>query len=289
MNGFQNLNALVALSEERHFGRASSRLALTQSAFSRRIQALEAEIGLKLVNRTTRHVTLTAAGERLVVHMRDALDRLDAAILDLKSEAAGLSGLVRIGYNRIALHGRLIQIVRRYKERFPAVQVDLLFMTSHEQITSLLNGTLDLGFVVGPATPELSSIVIQRDKLVAVLPEDHKLARGKLSLCELSDQPFVFGRRADWRIYRQIMDNVCIQAGFTPNVVQEGGTTEAVLGFVALGIGVTLYLRAHGPFPGVIYVDLTDCETIIETALVWRPDEKSPLIKKFLAEVRDTQ
>jgi DNA-binding transcriptional LysR family regulator len=276
----------MTLSEERHFGRAAARLLLTQPALTRRIQSLEAEVGIKLVERSTREVMLTPAGERFVARARDGVDRLKSAVAEVKAEAAGLRGFLKIGYNRIALHGPFIQLVRAYRQRFPDVQVDLVFMASHEQVGEVTAGSLDLGFMVGRMDSELGEMVLDEEPLVAVLPQGHRLIGRSLRVSELADEAFVLGDRDIWRTYRPIVDQVCIKAGFIPRVVQEAGTSEALLGLVSAGAGVTLYLRGHGPWPGVEYVDLSDCDVAIATTLIWRRRQVSPSVTRFLEMAR---
>lgn len=237
---------------------------------------------MRLVERSTREVTLTAAGERFIARARDGVDRLKSAIAEVKAEATGLRGCLKIAYNRIALHGPFIQLVRAYRQRFPDVQVDLVFMASHEQVGEVTAGSLDLGFMIGHMDSDLGQMVLDEEPLVAVLPHGHRLIGNSLRVSELAAETFVLGNRNVWRTYRPIVEQVCIKAGFIPRVAQEAETSEAMLGLVSAGAGVTLYLRGHGPWPGVEYVDLSDCEVMIATTLIWRRRQVSPLINRFL-------
>ncbi len=283
MYSIRNLKALIALSEDRHFGRTAARLGLTQSALSRRILMLEREIGAHLVERTSRSVAMTASGERLVDRSRRAVQALDVAVAEARDEAIGLVGRIRIGYNRIALSSVLIPMVRSYREALPRVGIDLLFLPSHEQIESVANGALDVGFVVGPIeTDNVEQFVVAEEPLVAVVPSNRRELCGSISLKSLAREPFVLGHRNVWRTYRPIVDRACVAAGFVPDVVQEADTTEAVLGLVSAGAGVTLYLRSHGEWPGAAYADLTDCKVTVQTVLIYRAGESLAHVNRFL-------
>src|SRR5690606_24094815 len=112
--------------------------------------------------------------------------------------------------------------------------------------------------------------------------DGHRLAGSEVRLADLADEPFVLGHHNTWQTYRPIIDRICIRAGFMPKVIQEASTSEAVLGLVSSGVGVTLYLRQHGEWPGVTYVDLADCDAPIETLLIWRRKQISPIVGQFL-------
>lgn len=237
---------------------------------------------MRLVERSTREVTLTAAGERFVARARDGIERMQSAIAEVKAEAAGLRGCLKVAYNRIALHGPFIHLVRAYRQSFPDVKIDLVFMPSHEQVGEVTAGSVDLGFMLGHMDSDLGQMVLHEEPLVAVLPHGHRLIGSSLRVSELAEEAFVLGDRNVWRTYRPIVEQVCIKAGFIPGVAQEAETSEAMLGLVSAGAGVTLYLRGHGPWPGVEYVDLSDCEVMIATTLIWRRRQVSPLINRFL-------
>lgn len=286
MNNARNIEALIVLAEELHFSRAANRLMLTQPAMSRRIQSLEAEVGAPLVRRTTRGVMLTAIGEEFAARAREAMVRLEAALADAKAQAKGVKGSLAIGYNRTALNGPFGRMVRIFRESFPSIQLDLRFTASHRQIAQVSAGTMDCGFMIGEAPAELAQIVVDREKLVAVLQEFHPLRAETIRLASLKDENFVFGERLDWRSFRRLVDDECRKVGFVPNVTQEAATAEAVFSLVSVGAGVTLYLRRHGTWPGIVYADLEDSNGFVETRMIWREAEGTPQLRSFLSVVR---
>jgi DNA-binding transcriptional LysR family regulator len=131
----------------------------------------------------------------------------------------------------------------------------------------------------------LAQLVVDREKLVAVLPESHPQRADSIRLASLKDENFVFGERLDWRSFRRLVDDECRKAGFAPNVTQEAATAEAVFSLVAVGAGVTLYLRRHGNWPGIAYSELTDSNGFVETRMIWREAEATPQLRSFLSIV----
>src|SRR5690606_21387207 len=120
-------------------------------------------------------------------------------------------------------------LVRRYRELYPEVKVELIFLPSREQCADVAGGTLDAGFIVGSPTTEVEAMVVDDEKLVVALPQGHPLGEGgPIPLGRLADEPFVLGDRLIWGTYVPIVHDACRQAGFQPNIVQEAGTSEAV-------------------------------------------------------------
>jgi len=287
MNIFRHIDALIALSDECHFGRAANRLGMTQPALTRRIQALESELQIKLVERSTRSVKLTDSAARFVDRARDGFQRIGWAMQALKDESSGTRGHLRIGYNRISLQSIFVQIIRDYRTSFPDVAIDLLFVPSHKQNEDVLNGELELGFVVGDPEPVLGCINVQSLPLMVVVDEKHPLSdRKSVSVKELAGERFVLGNRNIWRTYHPIIEELCIQGGFAPNIVQEAATSEAVLAFVSSGIGISFYVEQPGNWPGLVYIPLIDSDAQIKSCLIWRRQSISTLVEQFLMIAR---
>jgi len=164
--------AFAACAEEKNFTKAAEKLGYTQSAVSQIIRSFEKELGLRLLERDNRSVTLTAEGEALYPYTRQLL----AAEEDLKKKAQDLAelraGRVRIGtISSIALR-RLPDVIRRFREAYPEVQVTVTG-SSYEVIEELLlEGKIDIGFVSGISRPEFETVSFVRDRLMLVLPAE---------------------------------------------------------------------------------------------------------------------
>jgi len=237
------LRAFAALADERHFTRAASRLHLAQPALTKRIQQLEAAIGLRLFVRSKRSVRLTAAGAALLGPAQQALAAADGFAAAAARMAAGEAGHLRIGFTPSAPYHVLPGVMRAFRRTHPGVDCRLTEIGSDEQITRLLSGDLDVGLLRPPAIvpPALLCRRFLEEPFVVALPRDHRLAaRRRIALAELAGEPFVLiARRVVQAVYDQVLA-ACRGAGFTPLVVQEGTHVHSVAGLVASGLGVSI-------------------------------------------------
>ena len=281
-----DLRAFLAVADELSFARAAERLHVAQPALSRRIARLERELGFALFHRTTRRVALSAAGAVFVDEAGDALARVDRAIDVGRRAAAGRVGEIRIGYNDFAISGPLPEIVHGWRHAEPGVEVRLARAATDAQLQRLELGELDVAFVVAPVRGEgIERCVVRRDRLVAVLPERHRLAaRATVSLDELAAEPHVFGDARRWRAYRRLLQPLYTRAGGFPAVVAEGPDASAVLGLVAAGLGVTVYPEcvASAVRRGIVTRPLDAVDETVDTVMVWRARGTSPVAARFV-------
>ena len=215
------------------------RLHIVQPALSRQIRALEQELGLRLFERDRRRVALTPAGAVFLEEARSVLEHVARAVDAAQRADRGELGSLRIGYVPAMVSTGLPEMVRRFRERYPDVDVRLQEMTPAMQVESLLRERVDVGFVRGPIhEPALETQTVLEEPLVAALPSGHRLGRHKrLRLAMLADQPFVLQARSFGPGSHDQILAVCRSAGFSPRVVQEGSQAE-VASLVASGAGV---------------------------------------------------
>src|SRR5688572_24661951 len=175
----RQLRYLVALSDERHFTRAAAREHVAQPALSQQIRSLEAELGMALVERTTRKVAMTQAGELLVARARRALAELDAAQAELQSLAGVQTGRLSVG----ALHTMgpvdLSLLLATFHERYPAIDLTVREQSSEELAAMLRDDEIDLAFLSVTERIQHRGLALRplvSEELVVVLPADHELA-----------------------------------------------------------------------------------------------------------------
>ncbi len=263
---------------------------IVQPALSRQIQALEEELGLRLFKRDRRRVALTPAGAVFLEETRSLLDHVARAVDAAKRADRGELGSLRIGYVPAMVSTGLPEMVRRFRERYPDVDVQLQEMTPALQVESLLRERVDVGFVRGPIhEPALETQTVLEEPLVAALPSGHRLGRHKrLRLAMLADEPFVLQARSFGPGSHDQILAVCRTAGFSPRVVQEGSQAE-VASLVASGAGVAIVpasLRAIRR-AGVLYRPLHE-RPMTRLDMAWRKDAPSPVLRAFLAEVQQS-
>ena len=264
------------------------RLHIVQPALSRQIRALEQELGLRLFDRDRRRVALTPAGAVFLEEARSVLEHMARAVEAAQRADRGELGSLRIGYVPAMVSTGLPEMVRRFRDRYPDVDVVLQEMTPARQVESLLRERVDVGFVRGPIhEPALETQTVLEEPLVAALPSGHRLGRHKrLRVAMLADEPFVLQARSFGPGSHDQILAVCRSAGFSPRVVQEGSQAE-VASLVASGAGVAIVpasLRAIRR-AGVLYRPLHE-RPMTQLDVVWRKGAALPVLNAFLAEVQ---
>ena len=193
----KQLRAFLAVAETGSFTDASARLNVTQSALSLLVKGLEAEIGFRLFDRTTRRVTISQAGRQFLPMARSAVDGLDSVIRGASEVASVQRGLVRISGTEIIACALLAPAIAAYQKRRPSVDVRLVDTTIHSMLATLRNGEVE--FVVGPASPGGAGIdenvvvsPLFTSSFAAYCPKGHPLAgQGKVGWNELTRHPLI--------------------------------------------------------------------------------------------------
>jgi DNA-binding transcriptional LysR family regulator len=186
-----HLRSLAAAADTGSFTAAAEALGVTQSGISQAIAALEESLGVKLLIRLRHGVELTAIGEQVVDHARTAL----AAIEGIQKDAAVARGeeadVIRVAGFASAFSTFLPAILRRFRNRYPGVEIVALEGSDDEVEHWLASGAVDIGVILNP-TDERRAIVIGQDEWMAVLPASHRFARrATIPLAELAAEPFV--------------------------------------------------------------------------------------------------
>ena len=295
------LRYFTAVAEEMHFGRAAARLAMTQPPLSQAIRALEDMLGVALFVRTKRSVELTPVGKDLLPEVRRLLAGADALRPLAQSLARGEAGVLSLAFVSTADYGLLPLLLRDFGARYPGVRLQLVEATSDVQVEELLAGRIDAGLVIPPLPPRhavaLSYVPIAREPLVIAMSSDAAARLGQgaeewsempVSLHQLADAPLiVFPRRLAPGFYDIIMG--CYgAAGLIPHVGQEAIQMQTIVSLVSAGMGVALVPQSLRNLQrtGVVYRPLRDAQPVVETGLVWRNSEVSPVLEGFIAIAR---
>ena len=193
----RQLRYFVALADELNFTRAAERLFITQPPLSQQIKLLEEELGVRLLKRGPRGVTLTDPGMTFLVHARSLMEGMKTAVRVTAETASGSIGTVRIGCINSALFSLMPEILKRLRRQFSSLDLSVTELGSQAQIGAILRGELDLGIMhLTRPSPGMRIDKLFAEPLCAVLPVKHKLASlGRIALSELSDADFVFSKR----------------------------------------------------------------------------------------------
>jgi DNA-binding transcriptional LysR family regulator len=285
----RHLRYFVAVGEEQHFGRAAERLHISQPPLSRQIQDLEKEIGFPLFDRLAHGVKLSAAGKLFLEDSRRILREVQEATRRAGRVANGKAGTLRVGFvESISWHGIVPESFRRFTQKQPDAELTPVPMLSLAQVEAVRSGRLDAGFIVRMPTldEELDQRPVVQHKIVLAVPKGHPLTRPtRLRLRDLNDAPFVcFPRRANPAAYDRLME-ACFRGGLkSPRIVQEADDHATILSLVSCRLGVALVsdsARWHCP-RGVALLPIVDLNERVSFSLIWRRDNRSPLLQRFL-------
>lgn len=288
----RHLRYFVAVGEEEHFGRGAQRLRVAQPALSRQIQDLEREIGFKLFDRLSRGVKLSSAGRLFLDEARGILHQLNEATERALRVARGQSGTLRVGFTENASwRGVVPDSFRLFRDHYPDAELQLNPLPSLQQLEAVRAGRLDAGFMFNPPEPdrELDRLPVAANSLALAAPARHPLGKVRnLRLRDMIDARFIwFPRRESAAFYDRLMYE-CYRAGLkSPRIVQEASNEATILTLVAQGIGVGFVLEtARWRCPdGVEILRVADLELSLPLALVWRKDNRSPLLSTFVTDV----
>ena len=288
----RHIRAFHAVAEALHFRHASERLGIAQPALSRTIRDLEEATQVSLFERTTRVIRLTEPGRVFLKHTADLVADLDRAIDLAQQTSSGMAGELRVGVNDYAINGLVPQVVRRFRNKFPDVEVVLIESNSPDSVEMVLDSKFDVAFITAELfQPEIGYTVVRDERIVCVLPSSHSLANKKsVSITDLADEPFIMGRWENWKVYHRLIRDFCSAHGFVPQVIQEVEHTYGIMGMVAAALGVTLHADAtwiHA-MKDVAVRPLRERPPKVRTSAIWRKDRQStsPTIDHFIQEVQ---
>lgn len=240
----RQLRAFIAVAEVNHFTRAAERLELSQSTVSTLVRELEANLGLRLLDRHTRMLRLTPAGAEILPLARKAMADLDS-VLGSSSELRTLGrGRVTIAAASLQAALMLPRVIRDYCVRYTGVKVNICDVTEHEVIEKVRSGEVDfgLGSAVG-ASHDIASRSLTTDVFVAVMPSDHALARAKtLTWRELKDIPLIGPPPGN--AVRAQLDAALAGAGISLKRSYEVALPLTILGMVEGGLGIAVMTSA---------------------------------------------
>jgi DNA-binding transcriptional LysR family regulator len=280
------LDYFIAVAEELHFGRAAQRLHIAQPSLSQQIRRFELQLGVTLLDRTSRQVQLTAAGEALLREGRRTLEQAQRTIH--AAQTAGRERLT-VGFYGSAASQALTSVLQAFEREQPQIDVVLRELElSH--VAEILESRVDVAFTrLRPGESRLEVEVIDHQPRVAALPSGHRLGgQERIALSDLRGEPFITqpeshnpGWRAQW-LAEQARHGLSGQVGAEATSIQE------ILTLIAAGRGVCLVpasARELYPRSDIAYVDVADAEPAV-ISLAWPRETLRPATTKFIELVR---
>jgi DNA-binding transcriptional LysR family regulator len=280
----KQLRYFVTLADQLHFSKAAELLDIAPSALSMQIQSLERELGVRLLVRTKRSVSLCAAGALFLEEARRTLSAAENARAVAMMAGRGQIGALEIGYVISAACAGVVQnILSRHNQQYPRVRIRLHSLDSPEQLRWLMQRDLDACIVrttVGHRE-DVERIPLLREKLVVALPREHRLsAKGELQASELANEVFTAPYFENDIGFAQHLITIGFNAGFTPNIEFHTKDFLTAMVHVASGHGVAIVPESISNLrlPGLVFRHLTDSQDESELHLVLRRNDSSPFV-----------
>lgn len=269
----QTLKNFIKLSETLHFTKTSEELFMAQPALSRQIKQLEQSIGVQLFKRDKRNVALTKAGVYFKQAAQQTIDQLQYAIDRTKQIHSGGAGEIKIGYTHSIVQTILPRIIKEIRAAFPGIKTILREMNNTDQYSDLAERKIDIGFATNIIAPEnIKSKVFFEDVFVVVLPENHQLLKKKFrDVSVFSNENFILPHRIDGSDYVHVVESICIDAGFIPNVVHHTASVSSALRLVEAGLGITIEPKGSlsGQNLAIKYIELNNIPQKAQSGILW--------------------
>ncbi|MEU4523139.1 LysR family transcriptional regulator [Amycolatopsis sp. NPDC024027] len=290
----RQLRYFVTVAEELHFGRAAERLHIVQPAVSQQVRRLERELGVTLLARTTRSVSLTEAGQRFLPQARSVLAAADRAV-DSIAEFRPSGALVRLGTSE-GLGDRLEVLLGAFARLSPSASLELLHAPTLQRLQRVRDGSLDATIVRGSwPSPGLDFTPLWMDEVWVALPASHPLASSPVvEFASLASLPARLSPPSRNQPLYDLVMSSCREAGFEPVLGKEFTTAQDTLG--TLGFGRphwTVFYRAHAnllPVPGVVFRPLRDPSPRMPTYLATSSDRRlTPELVALIEAARATE
>lgn len=284
----RQLRYFVTLAEELHFGRAAAREHIVQSALSQQLQRLERELGVRLIERSTHHVALTATGAAFLVEARQILAHLDRAVA-VARKAAGSGPSLRVGIID-AGYESMPQILHEVQARYPDLVIHQVEASVPEQYQQLLDGRLDVGIGrAALAPPGVASQLFRHDPLGVLVPDGHRFtAMDGVPVATLAEEPLLLAEDAQAPEFNQFVVELCRAAGFTPAVYE--GTVESIRAAADLvAAGRCLYCvpsSCISALPGTIWRPLIEPMSHYPWSILWRASTPSDHVRAIISCAR---
>jgi DNA-binding transcriptional LysR family regulator len=286
MYSLEQVRGFVAVAEELHFGRAAERLQITQPPLSRQIQKLERDVGVPLLDRNNRSVTLTRAGEVFLAEARRLLSIADLALHSARRVAQGVEGRLSVGFTAMAAVSVLSQVLAEADRYLPEVDIVLNELVSKSQFEALLTGDLDLALVrLPPNHDEFDSRLIFHEPLVAAIHTGHAFgdSTDPLPVAAFEGMDMIMYSAADASYFADLVASVLVNV--RPRSVQRVTQVHSMLALVGSGRGAAIVPASAATFhiEGVTLRPLIDWERpVVELRAVWRRDSSNAALRRAL-------
>ncbi|ARQ13232.1 LysR family transcriptional regulator protein (plasmid) [Rhizobium etli] len=281
----------LAVAEEEHFGRAASRLGMSQPPLTEQIKVLEQSLKLQLFDRSRRGTKLSAAGAAILPAVRRFAGQVEQLETVIKEVAAGQSGVLHVGAITSAMLDTVPPLLDELRSTHPNLTVFVKEIDSVEAIPGLEAGELDLAFVrlEGELGSGIATMPLTEDRLAVALPKEHPLATlPRVRLKSLEAEQLVMSSRQVSPVYFDMLVSVCRSHGFAPRVLHEVRSVASQIAYVSCGQGLALVpssMRKLAP-DNVVVRPLKERVMVVTGALAWNKNRFHPMVDVVVSQLK---
>ena len=292
-NGIELIQSFILVAEELNFRRAAGRMNVDQSVLTRRVQKLEKLVGCPLLERTTRQVSLTAAGRVFLEENSNLVRNYESAVLAARRVSKGMSGILRVGYMAFAATSILPRAAAAFQANNPDLELQLHYKGTQGQKLALQNDEIDIGLLIGPFEhAEISSVVVSSEPLYVCMPKGHALCdKAAVRIDDLAEVDLIIGDTKEWSTFQWWLKERFTEHGLAFQIKHAAPNTLAIMGLVRAGLGVTVYTKnAAEWFDGRIEMrPIKNKGFEIDTILAWRRSNNSRPVQTFVELVKSNE
>lgn len=283
----RQIECFVAVADELHFGRAATRLHMSQPPLSLHIRNLESLMGVQLLYRTKRSVSLTPSGKFFLEKVQPLLGELRDAVDMAQRIEMGHTGKLVIGFVASTAYTVLPPIMIEFRRFEPDCRVDLCQLSLHAQLEALRSGAIDVGVLRPPVVdPLIQTELLVREPFIVAVPADHAFAaRRSVKVEAMMNEPIIMPPRTS--VLFKAIQHCFHSAGFEPRIIQEVTGLKTILGLVSAGMGVSLVPASSRrvQMQNVVFRPMMR-PPVAETVLAWRKGMSSPMFNSFVLTAR---
>lgn len=283
---WRHLRYFMAVAEELHFGKAATRLYISQPGLSRQIKQLEEELGVILFERDNKHVALSEAGHYFKAQVKTLIDDFEKAKLNTQLIGIGDIGKINISYVGSAMQNVIPKLLLNTRKQYPEVKFSLQEIDNAKQVEGLLAQKIDIGFVRLDKVPkELNLRTVFTDTFSLVLPQDHPMTKRKFkSLAQLKEEPFILFEQEYSSFYYSIVMSIFEHAKFSPIISHTTVHANTIFRLVENNFGVSIVPTSLslGYDMKVKFIELKNIPHRTDLSVVWNKNNKNPVLSKVL-------
>lgn len=293
------LKYFISVGENRSFSAAAEENYITQTAMTQQIKALEDDLGLKLIDRSTRPITLTPAGLSFFNDAKLILKRLGDARERASEASSGVSGTLRIGYIKGYERSGLSDQLRVFHHSMPGILLMCYRDTSDKLAAALQNGEYDIIFTWDSTNlkenRDFEAVQIERARLMAALYASHPLCqREYLERIDLKGESIIYmspSELSDNYGDSQFMD-LYRQAGYVPDILCRSTDVESILIMVASEEGISIMpdycVKKINNAEGLVFLPMKGNEEVEEIHAIWKRDNENVALKHFTKQLKNS-